>query len=48
MELVDIDVALKDVIVVLTDHREFLNMEPDCLSGKRRIDTRGIWHARGG
>ncbi|MCY3622919.1 MAG: UDP-N-acetyl-D-mannosamine dehydrogenase [Gammaproteobacteria bacterium] len=45
VELVDQDDALSvaDVVVVLTDHREFLDIETDCLVGKRLIDTRGLW-----
>ena len=45
VKLVDQDDALSvaDVVVVLTDHREFLNIEPDSLIGKRLIDTRGLW-----
>ena len=41
-------VALADVIVVPTHHRKFLNNEPDRQSGEGLIDTRGVWHARGG
>ena len=48
LELVSLDDALlaADVIVLLTDHREFLEIEPRRLVGKRLVDTRGIWGAR--
>ena len=43
-ELVCLDEALKsDVILLLTDHREFRSVNPGCLAGKRVIDTRGVW-----
>ena len=43
-ELVCLDQALAaDVIVLLTDHREFWSVNPGCLAGKRIIDTRGTW-----
>ena len=43
-ELVCLDQALAaDVIVLLTDHREFRSVNPGCLAGKRVIDTRGVW-----
>ena len=43
-ELVCLDRALAaDVILLLTDHREFRHVDPRCLAGKRVIDTRGIW-----
>ena len=49
IELVSQDDALSvaDVVVVLTDHREFLDIETDLLVGKRLIDTRGLWGAQG-
>ena len=48
VELVDQGDALSiaDVVVVLTDHREFMDIETDWLVGKRLIDTRGLWDAR--
>ena len=48
IELVSLDDALlaADVIVMLTDHREFLEIEPRRLVGKRLVDTRGVWGAR--
>ena len=48
VELVDQEEALSvaNVVVVLTDHREFVNIEPDRLVGKRLVDTRGLWGAR--
>lgn len=30
-------------VVVLTDHREFKEVDPSLLEGKKIIDTRGIW-----
>ena len=49
IELVSQDDAMSvaDVVVVLTDHREFLDIETDLLVGKRVIDTRGLWGAQG-
>jgi UDP-N-acetyl-D-mannosaminuronic acid dehydrogenase len=45
-ELVGLDDALgAELILLLTDHREFRGVDPGCLSGKRIIDTRGIWRA---
>ena len=35
-----------DVVVLLTDHREFLRIEPKHLRNKRVIDTRGVWRRR--
>ncbi|MDE0421600.1 MAG: UDP-N-acetyl-D-mannosamine dehydrogenase [Gammaproteobacteria bacterium] len=45
VELVNRDEALgvADIIIVLTDHREFLDIERDRLANKRLIDTRGLW-----
>ena len=44
-ELVDLETALDraQVIVLLTDHQEFRSIPPEALSGKRVIDTRGVW-----
>jgi len=49
VQLVDQDKALSvaDVVVVLTDHREFLDIEMDLLVGKQLIDTRGLWGVEG-
>ena len=42
--LVSLDQALAaDVILLLTDHEEFLRVDRTYLAGKRVIDTRGIW-----
>ncbi|MDE0661083.1 MAG: UDP-N-acetyl-D-mannosamine dehydrogenase [Gammaproteobacteria bacterium] len=45
IDLVDLDEALEGatVAVLLTDHREFLEIDPGCLRGKRLVDTRGAW-----
>ncbi|MDE0040047.1 MAG: UDP-N-acetyl-D-mannosamine dehydrogenase [Gammaproteobacteria bacterium] len=45
IELVDLDEALEaaTITVLLTDHREFLEIDPDRLRGKRVVDTRGAW-----
>ena len=47
--LSDLEPALKtaDLVLLLTDHREFRALERDRLRGKRVIDTRGIWRDRG-
>ena len=47
-ELVSLRTALAgaSVVVLLTDHREFRDVDPNLLAGKRVIDTRGTW-ARG-
>ena len=43
-ELVCLDRALAaDVILLLTDHKEFRSVDPRCLADKLVIDTRGIW-----
>ena len=44
-DLVDLDTALTvaQVILLLTDHREFRCVHRDRLSGKVVIDTRGVW-----
>lgn len=48
--LVDLDSALDaaDVIVLLTDHREFGRVDRDRLAGKPVIDPRGFWMAQPG
>ncbi len=45
IELVDLDDALSvaDVVVLLTDHREFREIRGQSLRGKRLVDTRGVW-----
>ena len=45
VDLVDLDEALEvaTVALLLTDHREFLEIDPGCLRGKRLVDTRGAW-----
>ena len=50
IELVDLGDALSaaDVVVVLTDHREFREIERQRLHGKRLVDTRGVWRVRRG
>ena len=44
-ELIDLQSALDmaHVVVLLTDHSEFLDIDPHSLSGKRVLDTRGVW-----
>ena len=48
VELVGLDEALvaADVVVLLTDHREFLEVEPRRFPDKRFVDTRGVWRGR--
>lgn len=43
--LVDLDqaIAAADVVVLLTDHRAFREVDPARLADKRIIDTRGLW-----
>lgn len=45
VRLVDLDEALKtaEIVVLLTDHRQFRELDPDRLKGKHVIDTRGAW-----
>ena len=33
-----------DIVVLLVDHDQFKKVDPDQISGKTVIDTRGIWH----
>ena len=44
-QLVELRDALNvaDVVVLLTDHSEFLDVDPRSLTGKRVLDTRGVW-----
>ena len=48
IELVDLDGALAaaDVVALLTDHREFVEVDSRRLLEKRLIDTRGVWSGR--
>lgn len=32
-----------DVLVLLVDHREFIGIDRSVISGKRVVDTRGVW-----
>ena len=45
MELVELREALDaaDVVVLLTDHSSFLEIDPGSLEGKRVLDSRGVW-----
>jgi len=45
VSLVDLDHAIgdADVIVLLVDHKQFKDVEPERLRGKSVIDTRGVW-----
>ena len=47
VELVSLEAALAvaDVIVLLTDHTEFREIDRSRLAGKRIVDTRGMWRA---
>ena len=46
--LVSLEVALDSaqVIVLLTDHQEFHDVNPSLLAGKRIVDTRGTWQRK--
>lgn len=48
LRLVDSDEALanSDIVVLLVDHNEFRSIDPNSLSGKGVIDSRGIWTSR--
>ncbi|MEK9752690.1 MAG: UDP binding domain-containing protein, partial [Rhodospirillaceae bacterium] len=48
VRLVDLDqgLAANDVVVLLTDHREFRELDRSRLAGKAAIDTRGAWRVR--
>lgn len=37
-----------DIILLLVNHRQFVDVAPDMLKGKEVIDTRGIWSFHGG
>lgn len=45
IKLTNLNIALKyaDIVVLLVDHRQFLNIKVDTLKEKTVIDTRGIW-----
>ena len=45
IELVDLEFALgvANVVVLLTDHREFRELDVDRLATKQMVDTRGVW-----
>ncbi len=45
IELVTLDKALDtaEVVLLLVDHREFLELDPARLQSKSLIDTRGVW-----
>ena len=47
VELASLEAALAagDVIVLLTDHKEFREIDLSRLAGKRIVDTRGTWRA---
>ena len=47
-DLVPLEKALKDadILVVLTDHRQFYEIDPSILAKKIVIDTRGIYEKR--
>ena len=44
-ELVELQHALDmaDVVVLLTDHSSFLEIDPGSLNGKKVLDSRGVW-----
>jgi UDP-N-acetyl-D-mannosaminuronic acid dehydrogenase len=48
VRLVDLDqgLAANDVVVLLTDHRAFRELDRSRLAGKAAIDTRGAWRVR--
>ena len=47
-ELVDLQTALEaaHVVVLLTDHSSFLEVDPRSLDGKKVLDSRGVWSRR--
>lgn len=47
-ELVDLQSALDaaQVVVLLTDHSRFLDVDPRSLDGKKVLDSRGVWARR--
>lgn len=48
LKLVSLEESLAkaNLIVLLTDHREFRQLEPSRLDGKLVVDTRGIWRQK--
>ncbi len=50
VELCDLEAALEraDVVVLLTDHAAFREVDRGCLDGKTVIDSRGLWRHSGG
>lgn len=36
-------IAEADVVLLLVDHKEFKNLNPDILNGKSVVDTKGLW-----
>ena len=44
-ELVELPDAMEraDVVVLLTDHSSFLEIDPRSLEGKKILDSRGVW-----
>jgi UDP-N-acetyl-D-mannosaminuronic acid dehydrogenase len=48
VKLVDLTQAImsSDIVVLLVDHASFKSMDLSSLSGKKVIDTRGIWLQR--
>ncbi|MFJ3956936.1 UDP-N-acetyl-D-mannosamine dehydrogenase [Arthrobacter sp. NPDC090010] len=41
-------VSRADVVVLLVDHQQFRAIDPELLSGKTVLDTRGVWHTTDG
>jgi UDP-N-acetyl-D-mannosaminuronic acid dehydrogenase len=50
LRLVDLETALTGagVVVLLAEHREFVDLDPARLEGKTVIDTRGVWRQPAG
>ena len=44
-ELAELGQALdsSDVLVLLTDHSSFMEIDPRSLKGKKVLDSRGVW-----
>ena len=36
-------IARAEVVLLLVEHREFCDLDPELLAGKTIIDTRGVW-----
>ena len=47
IQLLSIDACLEDaeIVVLLTDHREFAKISISALADESVIDTRGLWHS---